>query len=83
MKPVGPCPLAQVGSELVATVPASRPTPALNPSPLTTFTLHRVPEDQVGASKEALIQAGLMCDRPKEAYDASAALQTNVRVSPL
>nr|XP_040251908.1 protein enabled homolog [Aegilops tauschii subsp. strangulata] len=79
MKPVGPCPLAQVGSELVATVPASRPTPALNPSPLTTFTLHRVPEDQVGASKEDVIQVRAMNEWLKEAYDASEALENNVR----
>jgi hypothetical protein len=52
------------------------------------ITLHHVPEDQIGAAKEAMIQAGLMMDRlkvvcetSKAAYDASSALQTNVRVS--
>ena len=42
------------------------------------FSLHRVPEDQMGASQEALIQLELMCDKLKMAYDASAALQKNV-----
>ena len=52
------------------------------------FVLHHIPEDQTGAAKEAMIQAGLMMDRlkvvyenSKAAYDASSALQTNVRVS--
>ena len=52
------------------------------------FVVHHVPEDQVGAAKEAMIQAGLMMDRlkvvydtSKAAYDASSALQANVRVS--
>jgi hypothetical protein len=37
----------------------------------------------VGASKEALIQVKLMNERLKEAYDASEALQTNVRLSTI
>ena len=51
------------------------------------FVTHHVPEDQVGAAKEAMIQAGLTMDRmkvvyetSKAAYDASSAIQTNVRV---
>ena len=50
--------------------------------------MHHILEDQVGAAKEAMIQAGLMMDRlkvvfdtSKAAYDVSSALQTNVRVS--
>ena len=50
--------------------------------------MHHVLEDQVGVAKEAMIQAGLMMDRlkvvydtSKAAYDASSALQANVRVS--
>ena len=49
------------------------------------FVTHHVPEDQVGVSKEAIRQAGLMMEQmkmvheaSKAAYDASAALQTNV-----
>ena len=47
-----------------------------------------VPEDQIGAGKEAMIQAEQMMMRTKEAYeasrlayDASSALHANVRVS--
>lgn len=50
-------------SALVTTAPA----PA--PSSLNLFNLSRVPEDQVGASKEAMIQVELMNRRLKEAYD--------------
>ena len=64
---------------------ATAPTPPVN-----IFSLYKVPEDQTGASKEAMIQAELMTQRIKEvcaagklAYDASAALQENVRVSAL
>lgn len=65
--------------------------PAASPTPVSTeFTLHHVPEDQTGAAKEAMIQAGLMMERlkvvyesSKAAYDASSALQTNVRVSTI
>ena len=52
------------------------------------FVTHHVPEDQVGAAKEAMIQAGLMVDRlkvvyetSKAAYDASSALRANVQVN--
>ena len=52
------------------------------------FTTHHVPEDQAGAAKEAIRQAGLMMEQLKTirdasqaAYDASSALQSNVQVS--
>ena len=61
-------------------------TSSVPPTPL--FITHHVLGDQVGAAKEAMIQAGLMMDRmkvvyetSKAAYDASSALQTNVQVS--
>jgi hypothetical protein len=70
--------------QLQASAPPA--TSSVPPTPL--FVAHHVPEDQVGAAKEAMIQAGLMMDRmkvvyetSKAAYDASSALQTNVRVS--
>ena len=37
----------------------------------------------MGANKKALIQVELMNGRLKEAYDASEALRTNVRVSTI
>jgi hypothetical protein len=59
-------------------------TPA-DPSSL--FAAHHVPEDQVGAAKEAIRQAGIMMEQMKmvreasqAAYDASSALQSNVQV---
>ena len=68
-----------------STTLASVPTPPIN-----IFSQYKVPEDQTGASKEAMIQAELMTQQFKEvcaagklAYDASAALQENVRVSAL
>nr|XP_040244066.1 uncharacterized protein LOC120963491 [Aegilops tauschii subsp. strangulata] len=58
-------------------------TPA-DPSSL--FTAHHVPEDQVGAAKEAIRQAGIMMEQMKvvreasqAAYDASSALQSNIQ----
>ena len=52
--------------------------------------MHHIPEDQVGAAKEVMIQAGLMMERMKvvyensnAAYDASSALETHVRVSTI
>jgi hypothetical protein len=66
------------------------PTPlAMSPAPSSTlFVLYHAPEDQVRTAQEAMIQAGVMMDRLEEvldtskaAYDASSALQTNVRVS--
>ena len=51
------------------------------------FTTHHVPEDQAGAAKEAIRQAGIMMeqlrtirDASQAAYDASSALQSNVQV---
>lgn len=86
-------------SPLVSTIPASGPTkqsqapvpPTILPTPSAhVFTLHRVPEDQTGASKETMIQAGLMMqclkeayERSNAAYDASSTLQANVRVSAI
>ena len=63
--------------------------PAMSYAPSTTlFVLHQTPEDQVGAAKEAMIQAGLTMGRMKVVYDTSKAaydtrspLQANVRVS--
>ena len=59
----------------------SAPRPSL-------FTTHHVPEDQAGAAKEAIRQAGIMMEQLKTirdasqaAYDASSALQRNVQVS--
>ena len=59
--------------------------PADPPSSL--FTVHHIPEDQVGAAKEAIRQAGIMMEQMKvvreasqAAYDASSALQSNVQV---
>ena len=79
---------SQVGAGSAAapsTMLTSAPTPPIN-----IFSLYKVPEDQTGASKEAMIQAELMTQRLKEmctasklAYDDSAALQENVRVSTL
>ena len=61
----------------------SAPQPSL-------FMTHHVPEDQAGAAKEAIRQAGLMMEQLKTirdasqaAYDASSALQSNVQVSRL
>ena len=62
-------------------------TPANPPS---LFATHHVPEDQVGAAKEAIRQAGIMMEKMKmvreasqAAYDASSALQSNVQVRRL
>ena len=59
----------------------SAPQPSL-------FTTHHVPEDQAGAAKEAIRQAGIMMEQLKTirdasqaAYDVSSALQSNVQVS--
>ena len=61
-------------------------TSTANPPSL--FATHHVPEDQVGAAKEAIRQAGIMMEQVKvvreasqAAYDASSALQSNVQVS--
>ena len=56
--------------------------------PPSLFATHHVPEDQAGAAKEAIRQAGIMMEQVKAiraasqaAYDASSALQSNVQVS--
>ena len=73
--------------------PATAPSTTLasvSTPPVNIFNLYKVPEDQTRASKEAMIQAELMTQRLREmcaaeklAYEASAALQENVRVSAL
>ena len=56
--------------------------------PPSLFATHHVLEDQVGAAKEAIRQAGIMMEQVKAiweasqaAYDASSALQSNIQVS--
>ncbi|XBI31928.1 hypothetical protein VPH35_055446 [Triticum aestivum] len=56
--------------------------------PPSLFATHHVPEDQAGAAKEAIRQAGIMMEQVKAireasqaAYDASSALQSNVQKS--
>ena len=81
------------GRPLASTTQASGPIaqpqaptpPATSSAP---FVMHHVPEDQVGAAREAKIQAGQMMDRlkvvydtSKAPYDASSTLRANVRVS--
>ena len=74
-------------------VPLSRAQPSASTAqipvdPSSLFSAHHVPEDQVGAAKEAIRQAGIMMEQVKAireasqaAYDASSALQSNVQVS--
>ena len=52
--------------------------PLPTPPATSAIGLQRVPKDQVGASKEALIQLRLMNDKLKEARDAGEALEKNV-----
>ena len=63
-------------------------TPLTSAQQPSLFTTHHVPEDQAGAAKEAIRQAGIMMEQLKTirdasqaAYDASSALQRNVQVS--
>ncbi|XBJ02162.1 hypothetical protein VPH35_021617 [Triticum aestivum] len=63
-------------------------SPLTSAQPPSLFTTHHVPEDQAGAAKEAIRQAGLMMEQLKTirdasqaAYDASSALQSNVQNS--
>ena len=63
-------------------------TPLTSAQQPSLFMTHHVPEDQAGAAKEAIRQAGLMMEQLKTirdasqaAYDASSALQSNVQVS--
>ena len=70
-------------------VPLTRVQPSLSTAdPPSLFATHHVPEDQVGAAKEAIRQAGIMMEQVKvireasqAAYDASSALRSNVQVS--
>ena len=79
VKATGLSPLAQSSSEPATTVILTRrPTPAPPSAPTTASPLYHVQEDQVGASKEALIQVGLMSSPLKDAYNASEVLQTNI-----
>lgn len=86
-----PAPSALVVSAPIGQLQATLVTSAAAPThPTPAFSLHRVPEDQTGAGKEAMIQAEQMILRVKEAYeasklayDASSALRANVRVSAI
>ena len=64
------------------------PSSVSSAEPPSLFSTHHVPEDQAGAAKEAICQAGVMMEQVKAiraasqaAYDASSALQSNVQVS--
>ena len=66
---------------------SAQPSASTPADPSSPFTAHHVPEDQVGAAKEAIRQAGIMMEQMKmvreasqAAYDASSALQSNVQV---
>ena len=66
---------------------SARPS-SLIADPPSVFATHHIPEDQAGAAKEAIRQAGVMMEQVKAirdasqaAYDASSALQSNVQVS--
>nr|XP_040244020.1 uncharacterized protein LOC109762025 [Aegilops tauschii subsp. strangulata] len=66
----------------------SASTAQIPADPSSLFTVHHVPEDQVGAAKEAIRQAAIMMEQMKvvreasqAAYDASSALQSNVQKS--
>ena len=66
---------------------SARPSSTIADRP-SLFATHHVPEDQAGAAKEAIRQAGIMMlqvkvirEASQAAYDASSALQSNVQVS--
>ena len=71
------------------TVPLMSARPSSSTAdPPSLFATHHVPEDQAGAAKEAIRQAGIMMEQVKAireasqaTYDASSALQSNVQVS--
>ncbi|KAE8809604.1 hypothetical protein D1007_13767 [Hordeum vulgare] len=80
------------GSTVMTSMPTAPPpvtlvTTAAIPTPSTlAYSMQHVPEDQTGATKEAMIQAGLMMQRTREAYEASkvaydadSVLQVNIR----
>ena len=58
-----------IGQPQAPTPPPTSSVPSSIP-----FSLHHIPEDQVGAAKEAMIQAGVMMDRLKVVYDTSKAV---------
>ncbi|KAM3368091.1 hypothetical protein ACQJBY_016566 [Aegilops geniculata] len=81
------------GDTTRASVTFAVPLTSVRPStstanPPSLFATYPVPEDQVGAAKEAIRQAGIMMEQVKvvreasqAAYDASSALQSNVQKS--
>uniref|UniRef100_A0A8R7QS49 Uncharacterized protein n=1 Tax=Triticum urartu TaxID=4572 RepID=A0A8R7QS49_TRIUA len=89
-----PAPEAVAGGDTTrASVTFAIPLTSVRPStstanPPSLFATHHVPEDQVGAAKEAIRQAGIMMEQVKvireanqAAYDASSALQSNIQKS--
>ncbi|KAE8797504.1 hypothetical protein D1007_27363 [Hordeum vulgare] len=81
-----------IGSNVVTTVPTTPPlvslvTTAAIPTPSTlAYSMQHVPEDQTGVAKEAMIQAELMMQQTREAYEASklaydagSVLQANIQ----
>ena len=81
------------GNVTRATMSFAVPLTSARPSsssadPPSLFATHHVLEDQAGAAKEAIRQAGVMMEQVKAirdasqaAYDASLTLQSNVQVS--
>ncbi|XBI64579.1 hypothetical protein VPH35_044685 [Triticum aestivum] len=91
-----PAPEAAVregGDATRVSVTFAEPLTSVRPSTSTAnspslFATHHIPEDQVGAAKEAIRQAGIMMEQVKvvreasqAAYDASSTLQSNVQKS--
>ncbi|KAI5016377.1 hypothetical protein ZWY2020_006228 [Hordeum vulgare] len=74
-----------VSSVVVTTTPTGLPSsvPVVSAaasglmSPATVYTTHRVPEDQTGAAKDAMIQAGLMKQQARGAYDTIVSMYNN------
>ena len=67
---------------------ASDPVAASTALPSSLFTMYQTPEDSPSAAREALLQVNLVMEQMKVvheasqvAYNASTALQTNVKVS--
>ena len=86
--------LVQEGGDITRqSVTFDVPMPSARPSlstadPPSLFATHHIPEDQAGAAKEAIRQAGIMMEQVKAireasqaAYNARSALQSNVQVS--
>ena len=77
--------IARHSMTFVVPLTSARPSSS-TAEPPSLFATHHVPEDQVGAAKEAIRQAGIMMEKvkaireaSKAAYDASSALQSNVQ----